>query len=63
MENLERDHQQEMAELHNQVWVTVRTVLSISVFTHVQSTPDNSNPLREIEEGSSFREFKVNNRK
>ena len=62
MENLERDHQQEMAELHNQVWVTVRTVLS-NFFTHVQSTPDNSNPLREIEKGSSFREFEVNNRK
>ena len=42
MENLERDHQQEMAELHNQVWVTVRTVLS-NFFTHVQLTPDNSN--------------------
>ena len=42
MENLERDHQQEMAELHNQVWVTVRTVLS-NFYIHVKSTPDNSN--------------------
>ena len=42
MENLERDHQQEMAELHNQVWVTVRTVLS-NFYIHVQLTPDNSN--------------------
>ena len=42
MENLERDHQQEMAELHSQVWVTVRTVLS-NFFIHVKSTPSNSN--------------------
>ena len=53
MENLERDHQQEMAELHNQAWVTVRTVLS-NFYIHVQLTPDNSDLQGKSKKGRVF---------
>ena len=37
--------------------------LQVSVYFHIQSTPDNSNLQGKLKKSSSYREFEANNRK